>query len=81
MPTARRRGLPPFARRSFWEEEESEHVLLPLPLQTRENGGLVRPRRTGRRCRASVSFCSVLPCLRGSIPDPLFVLANTGHKE
>jgi len=67
------RGLSPFARRLFREAEEGARGLLFLQLQTRENGGLVRPRRTGPRYRASVSFFSVPLCLRGSVPASLSV--------
>jgi len=60
------------------EEAERTAILLSLQIHTRENGGLVRPCRTGRRCRASVSFFLGSPeplgeggsaplCLRGSV--------------
>jgi len=56
------RGLSPFARRLFGEEEEMESGLLCLPYGTRENGGLVprlrdRPPFVEPPCPSSPCLC------------------------
>jgi len=62
-----RDGLPPFARGFEREEEEPESDLILLPLQRERTADSSGCAGRGCRCRASVTFFSVPPCLRGSI--------------